>query len=974
VQLVLKLRNADQFQKCLDAITDPTSQYYGQFLNATTLEPYLSTPGQRGSMIRYLTQHGFNVTSGPSPIVLNVVGSVSVIQHVFGLKLGIYQRNSSFYAADSDPKMPQNLAALVNGITGLDNYTTIKPNESPCSGPFCPQGIQVGYSLQSLYNNNNNGAGQKVAIVDAPGDPNPCCGTFSALHVYDLQYGIQDPSTFQVFCGGGSTWTTCGSSVNYNAGWGSEAAMDIEAVHAVAPGAGILLFYGTSSNIGPVFDPLLDAIDYVAQNHMASIVSNSWTYACNNGSCSDTQLPLSTVSSTDQRLAFDAAQGLTILFASGDEGARPDGSLLGTEFPASDPNVLAVGATNLVLAGCGTSTCTGYASETGALISGGGYSGYFPEPSWQTSTIGVKSGSCAGGKCRAVPDVSMFGYSPSFWVYSTISSGVCSTSSGQAGWFGCAGTSLSTPLWAGFLAVALQMRGGGSFGNIGPKLYGLANSVAYSTAFHDITIGSNNGYSAILGWDPVTGWGSPIANVLASDLAQGRVSISLSPTSGGIGTSVSITGSNFLFTDTTCAVSSTPSNLLSGFICSITNGAVTASFTVASGVAAQSYTVSVTGSHGSDVASATFTVTSTQVTVTSNSTGSGFIVVDSAPITTPQTYTWVTGSTHTLAANSVVAGPTGIQYLWTSWSDGLSQSHSITVPSATKTYTANFKTQYQLTIALNPSAGGSTTPAVGSYWYDSGASQSVTATSAVGYSFYYWSFDGTSVGGTPTYVVTMNAPHTLTGFLRSLSTISISSPSSVALSLSVTISGTITPTHTPPGISAGNNLMLSYSFDSGATWNIFITTQTDNVGSYSVVWYPPYLGTYQLESSWGGNANYQGATSSTRTLTVTGTAQAPISMLVMGANSAGRGSSTSFNVLVTNPGSTMRTTLYLEIAGPGGYWYFDTQQISVTGGSTGEFQFDWQVPSTISTGSYGVNVGLIPPTSSSISQTQITIT
>jgi len=934
---------------------DPTSPYYGQFLNATTLEPYLPTPGQKVSMIQYLTRHGFNVTSGPSPLVLNVAGSVSVIQRVFGLRLGVYQRNtnSSFYAADSDPTMPQNLAALVNGITGLENYTSIRPSESPCSSPYCPQGIQVGYGLSGLFASGYDGTGQKVAVVDAPGDPN----IQGALDTFDLQYGLPATTLTIRYPGCPNPTISCFKSSNYDPGWASETAMDVEAVHAVAPGAGIVLLYDTGG---------LSAIDYVASNNLAKVVSNSWDYSCISA-CSDTQLPPFTVSSTDARLSIDAAQGLTILFASGDEGARPDGLSLGTEFPSSDPNVLTIGATNLVLAGCGTSTCTGYGSETGASISGGGYSGHFPEPAWQTTNIGTKSG-------RAVPDVSMLGSSPNFWVYSTASDKCGQPGVNSAGWFFCAGTSLSTPLWAGFLAIALQMRGGGEFGNIGPKLYGIAHSGAYSTAFHDITIGSNNGYSVSLGWDPVTGWGSPIANVLAANLAQGKVSISLLPTSGGIGTSVSITGSNFLFTDTTCAVSSVPSGLLSGPTCSITNGAVTASFTVASGVAAQSYTVSVTGSPGSDFASAAFIVTSTQVTVTSNSTGSGFVVVDSVPITTPQVYTWVTGSTHTLAANSLVAGSTGIQYLWTSWSDVLSQSHSITVPSSTTTYTANFKTQYQLTITLNPSAGGSTTPAVGSYWYDSGVAQSVTATPAVGYSFYYWSLDGANVGTTTTYVVTMLGPHTLTGFIRSLSTISISSSSPITLGSPVTISGTITPTHPGPAISAGNNVMLSYSLDGGATWNIFITTTTASGGGYSVVWIPPYPGSYSLKASWGGDANYAGSVSTPFSLTVTGTPRVQLQLLITGPTSASRGTTASFTVLLTNKtATTLTTTLYVEIIGPNGYYYFDTQQATLTASASGRFQFDWQVPSTISTGSYVVNVGLIPPTSSSISQTQITI-
>ena len=958
-ELVLKLRNANQFQKCLDAITDPTSPYYGQFLNATTLESYLPTPGQKVSMIQYLTRHGFNVTSGPSPLVLNVAGSVSVIQRVFGLRLGVYQRNtnSSFYAADSDPTMPQNLAALVNGITGLENYTSIRPSESPCSSPYCPQGIQVGYGLSGLFASGYDGTGQKVAVVDAPGDPN----IQGALDTFDLQYGLPATTLTIRYPGCPNPTISCFKSSNYDPGWASETAMDVEAVHAVAPGAGIVLLYDTGG---------LSAIDYVASNNLAKVVSNSWDYSCISA-CSDTQLPPFTVSSTDARLSIDAAQGLTILFASGDEGATPDGSSLGTEFPASDPNVLAIGATNLVLAGCGTSTCTGYASETGASISGGGYSGHFAEPSWQTSTIGARGG-------RAVPDVSMLGLNPGFWVYSTISSGVCSTSGGQAGWFFCAGTSLSTPLWAGFLAVALQVRGGGSFGNIGPKLYGLANSAAYSTAFHDITSGSNNGYSASLGWDAVTGWGSPIANVLAANLAQGKVSISLLPTSGGIGTSVSITGSNFLFTDTTCAVSSVPSGLLSGTTCSITNGAVTASFRVASGVAAQSYTVSVTGSHGSDVASATFTVTSTQVTITSNPTGSGFVVVDNAPqVTTPATYSWVTGSTHSISANSPVSGSTGTRYVFTSWSDSGAISHPITVPTGTATYTANYKTQYTLSIANSPSAGGTTNPSSSGspYWEDTTTLVPVTETPNTSgfYSFYYWSLDGANVGSATSYSVLMNAPHTLTAYFRGSSSLTLNPPpGSTLLGSPVTLSGTLTATQPSPGIPAGATIVLSYSLGGGYT--PFMTTTTASGGGYSVSWIPPYPGSYSLKASWGGDTNYVGSESSVSTLTVAGTVTPQPQLLITGPASASRGTTASLTVLITNPTTqTLTTTLYVEIMGPNGYYYFDTQQATLSASASGTFQFDWQVPSTISTGSYVINVGLIPPTSSSISQTQITI-
>jgi subtilase family serine protease len=508
VQLVFKIRNATQFQKCLNSINDPSSPEYGRYLNSTTLQPFLPTPGQKASVSDLLTRHGLIVTDGASPLVLNAKGNASAIMSAFAIRLAVYNyRNAAFFATDSDPQMPSNLASLVNGILGLENYTRVRPAESPCSGPYCPQGIQIGYSISTLISSGETGSGQKVAVVDLPGDPS----SQIAIDTFDAQYGLPATTLDIVYPDGTPT--------SWDPGWASEAAMDIEAVHSVAPGATIVLAYDLCSLT--ICDPM-NGVDYVAWNGLASVISNSWGYSCFTGACSDTQLPSSLVSSVDSRLAIDVALGVTILFASGDEGAKPDGTTFGTEFPASDPNVVAVGATNLVLNGCGATTCTGYGSESGATISGGGYSGYFSEPSWQTPTIGSTSAQCTTGHlnptCRAVPDVAMLGYIPGFWVYSTVSGGACNTSKVGA-WYRCAGTSLSTPLWAGFIAVALQVGGGGQFGNIAPLLYPLGAGTSYSTLFHDVTSGSN-GYSAGTGWDAVTGWGSPIANNLASALSQ----------------------------------------------------------------------------------------------------------------------------------------------------------------------------------------------------------------------------------------------------------------------------------------------------------------------------------------------------------------------------------------------------------------------------------------------------------------------
>jgi hypothetical protein len=169
-------------------------------------------------------------------------------------------------------------------------------------------------------------------------------------------------------------------------------------------------------------------------------------------------------------------------------------------------------------------------------------------------------------------------------------------------------------------------------------------------------------------------------------------------------------------------------------------------------------------------------------------------------------------------------------------------------------------------------------------------------------------------------------------------------------------------------------MTLSYSIDAGTTWNIFITTQTSGGGAYSVTWYPPYPGTYQLKASWAGDQNYVDASSAAASLSVTGSRPPQVALLVSGPASASRGSTVTYDLLVTNPGTSLTTTLYIEVTGPGGYEYFDTLQVSIAGSASSSFYFVWQVPMSASSGNYQIIVGQIPPTSATITQTQISVT
>jgi len=305
-------------------------------------------------------------------------------------------------------------------------------------------------NIKSVYGfstSTSAGSGKTIALVDAYDNPTVA----SDLSTFSSQWGL--PSC--------TTSTGCFTKVNQTGGtslpasnsdWALEISLDVEWAHAVAPGAKILLVEANSS----LLSDLLTAETYAGTH--ANYVSNSW---------SSTEFSGETGYDSD-------FSGSASYFASTGDTASAVG------YPATSPNVVAVGGTSLKFNSNGS-----LASETAWSSGGGGCSSYEPAPSAQASFAQYAQTGCTR---RAVPDVSLDADPASgVAVYDS------TPEQGRSGWWTVGGTSVSSPIWAAESSVA-------GISASPQTLYGSSTP----PTFRDIT-GGSNGHPTLVGYDLATG-------------------------------------------------------------------------------------------------------------------------------------------------------------------------------------------------------------------------------------------------------------------------------------------------------------------------------------------------------------------------------------------------------------------------------------------------------------------------------------
>lgn len=555
------------------SVSDPRSAAYRHYLTAAQFRARFSpSAAQVGAVKAWLKSQGFTIVYTPSNNkYIAAEGTVAQAAAAFGTSFGMYRINGQVLRSQrTNLSVPSSIAASVAGVLGLDESGALvtfdhvvdqaaapptagfrnspplstywaqqvspyaypagfTDRTNPATAPwvlkgYTPAQVKGAYGISGSY----DGAGQTVAIIDPFASPT----ILSDVNQWSLNRGLptMTPGQLTQVVPPGAYNRATNKRWNPSAAY-SEETLDVEAVHGMAPAAKIV-YLGSAT-----FSQALDALmNHVVDRHLAQIVSNSYGFPTE-------LLPPGYVKPFNDILIQAAAEGIGVYFASGDDGDNV--SVTGRAsagFPDSSPWVTSVGGTSLAIGSAGqylwesgwgtTSTDWSHGrwspAAPGPFLygAGGGASHVFDMPGYQAAQVPAADATWKGRLRRTEPDLSMVA-DPQTGV--TFSQTYVLPSGRQKiidSWIG--GTSLSAPLVAGLMTLADQ-RTGAPHGFINPALYlmrrggplrdvtgGHQGIAVLRDALVDGAVVTrlrsfdrDSSLAAAVGWDPVTGMGSP---------------------------------------------------------------------------------------------------------------------------------------------------------------------------------------------------------------------------------------------------------------------------------------------------------------------------------------------------------------------------------------------------------------------------------------------------------------------------------
>jgi kumamolisin len=474
---------------------------------------YGPDPARVASVVKILAAAGLTAHWSAGDVLLRATGPASAIERFLGVSIHrfIGVGGTPFYSALTTPSIPASISGTVIAITGLDDYQRDLTSAVPSSdvAGVTPQDMSTFYNITPLRKAGLDGSGETVVFLEWGVPSNAVLNTWAQKFTPGVPFNVQ------VHQDAADWGAPLASGDKQYAAVAGEAALDLEIVHGIAPGATEVVYEFGDSGAIP------DVVRAIAAASPGVILSSS----ISEHECELEQGAIADGAAENQVDTAAAAQGMSIFWASGDRGAYmclndyPDQDKnANTEISvmpdAASPGVTAVGGTTAFLAQNG-----GYFQEAawGEPIeqwgSGGGVSTAYPRPSWQQAP-GIPI-SMAG---RGLPDVAANADIISGWdIIAPAQTGSDQAQEGPVG-----GTSAAAPFWAAVTALIDENLSHKSLPLVGfanPALYLFAQSPAGlpAPAFHDVTLGSNLHYPAGPGWDMATGLGTPDVGALAND-------------------------------------------------------------------------------------------------------------------------------------------------------------------------------------------------------------------------------------------------------------------------------------------------------------------------------------------------------------------------------------------------------------------------------------------------------------------------
>ncbi len=550
-QLALNPRDRAGAEAFARSLSDPSSATYRHPLSAAQWEARFSpTTQQVEQASAWLRAQGFAVSSVTADrLAIHASGTAAQIERSFNTSLSVHAvKGHNLRLADTDLSIPASLAGIVGGVVGVnqtinqhtarppipqpdgfrvghpcgsfynDKHDTTRPpygHGYPYPAPYAvcgykPPQIRAAYKLPSLVQSGATGQGVTVAVLDAFASPTLLADAQQYAKRNDPTHPFRASKFAELLPPTFDHLNECDAS-----GWSGEQTLDIEAVHATAPGANIL-YVGAQNCFGALFDSLRTIVD----NGLANVITNSW--GDTGGDLFDDS---ATRASADDTLLMAAGTGITVLVSSGDNG--DEFSTVGIsvpDYPASSPWITAVGGTSLQIGasnqhlgevgwssarsflcngpllgspGCSKATLnTWLPLNYDAGGSGGGTSYSYAQPYYQRGVVpndlATRNAPLFGSTpTRVVPDISMVGDPATGFLVGETQKFPDGTYYDQ---YRIGGTSVSSPLMAGVVAIADQLSGQ-PLGFINPLIYKLNG--AHPSTFFDVVPGGKQDQSRV---------------------------------------------------------------------------------------------------------------------------------------------------------------------------------------------------------------------------------------------------------------------------------------------------------------------------------------------------------------------------------------------------------------------------------------------------------------------------------------------